>query len=614
MTSEMINLYPYQNKVVKFMKEIEKDYRSGGMINLEMGLGKSFVSLGLIFDTIDEIKRTLIIVPKSLLHNWEKEFKRYQEGRPKINFKNYYGVNLEKERVLFYENIVLTTYDAVRMNNEYINAQFDRVILDESQNIRNHKNRISKQICELKAYKRWCLSGTPFYNNYSDMFAQCKFIQKKPYDNKKVWINPTQEFLEDFRKECCYILKKKDVFKKNEQLQLPPIEHKKIEIKLSDKERGIYNKLKTMLNEGGKNTLGNLIKIRQTCCNTSVMTKSQHTCSICSGFTLNLYKCGHYICDFCMDNKQRERKYMKKHKCDICKIESTKFDSIIKIINKMKEDEKMIVFTQWKNMANLLKKYLKKRKIKTHIIHGGVTLKKRNEMIEKYEDDNKKVLIATIQTCGVGINLTRANHVILIDNWWNESLERQAIDRLYRLGQKREVSVYHLVMKNTIERWINFKQKQKRIQNGILFEKDNKNHRRIGESYGIYSEKRRNKTNPEKLKSVSRFYSEKKMSSLMLSACLDRTKIIESRVKVSMDKVKKEFPILGSKLVNKPYTVWEIRDIAARKIQKFMKRMVMTEDQRVQVNKSLEKQMPQDVVDVVLDFLHTQNFRKYESF
>ena len=605
----MINLYPYQNKVVKFMKEIEKDYRSAGMINLEMGLGKSFISLALIFETIEDISKTLIIVPKSLLHNWENEYKRYQEGRNKLRFSNYYGLDISRGN--FDENIILTTYDSVRLNNDYVNMTFDRVILDESQNIRNHKNSISKQIVNLKCRKRWCLSGTPFYNNYSDLYAQCKFLGKEPFNKKKSWINPTQEFLDEFRKEFCYILKKKEVFKGNKALELPKLNHKNVKIELSKKERNIYNKFKDMLNEGG-NTLAYLIKIRQSCCNSKVMTKVLNSCSLCKSYTFKQYKCGHYICDICMDYKSRPSDYIKSHRCDVCKIDSTKFDAILKIINEMGKDEKMVIFTQWKNMASLLKKYLKKRDIKTHNIHGGVTLKKRNEMIEKYNNDNRKVLIATIQTCGVGINLTRANHVILIDSWWNESLERQAIDRLYRLGQKREVNVYHLNMKDTIERWINFKQTQKRIQNNILFEKNNEKYRSMGESYGIYSERRSNKTDPDKLKSVSRFYNEKKMSKLMLSSCLDRTEAIESKSIINIETIRKELPIMGSKLNKKTYTLWEIRNKAARKIQEFMKKQVMTKEGRDEVNKSLKNEMPQDMVNVILGYLHTRKLGEYE--
>lgn len=599
----MIKLHSYQNKVVQFMKDVEKDYNSAGMINLEMGLGKTFISLGLIFEEIENIEKTLIVVPKSLLHNWEQEYNRFQEGRDRISFKNYY--RLDKSEQTFKENIILTTYDTIRLNYDFLNVEFGRIILDESQNIRNHKNRISKQVVKLNGNKRWCLSGTPFFNDYSDMYAQCLFLDKAPYNNKKCWRNPTEEFLEEFRKEFCYILKKKDVFKDNEELKLPPIEHINVKIKLSEKEGRIYNKFKDMLNEGG-NTLNYLIKIRQTCCNTKVMTKVNNYCSLCTDITYNHYKCGHSLCDECVDNKMRPEKYMRRHRCDICKIDSTKFKKILEIINEMEEDEKIVIFTQWKNMADLLIKFLKKNNQKTCYINGGVTLKRRNDIIDKFETNDKKILIATIQTCGVGINITRANHVILLDSWWNASLENQAIDRLYRLGQKREVYVYHLTMKNTIERWINFKQRQKKIQTKILFEKNNKDYKWLGQSYGIYSERRSNKTDPNGLRSVSRFYNEKKMSKLMLSSCLDRDKIYSTKILVSKESFKTDFPILTSKIFYKrnETTAWEIRNIAAYKIQNYLKKITFGKKQVIATKESLYHKFPDDLTNLLLSFIH----------
>ena len=604
----MINLYDYQKDIVSFMENIEKDDTSGGMLCVDMGLGKSFTSLGLIFRNTgeDESKSTLIVVPKTLLYNWEQEYKRYQEGRPEITFKNYYGLNTKEQT--FEENIILTTYDSVMLNYEYVQNKFYRIILDESQNIRNHKNKISKQVVNLKGFKKWCLSGTPFFNNYNDMYAQCLFLGK--YDDKEKWRKPTEKFLEEFRKEICYILKKEDVLVGDKAL--PKIEHKKIQIELNDSEKNVYNKFKNMMNEGG-NTLTYLIKIRQTCCNMKVMTKKENRCSLCTYMTKNRYRCGHYICESCYGRRGGSRKKMATKKCCVCKVDSTKFEKIVEILKSIPKEEKMVIFTQWKNMADLLKTFLRRKKIGSHTIDGSVSLKNRNSIIENFKQNDKKVLIATIQTCGVGINLTCANHVILIDSWWNASLEKQAIDRLYRIGQKREVKVYHIMIKDTVERWINFKQRQKKIQDKILFDKHNEKYKWLGESYGIYSKK---KTKEEKKMRTSRYLSNKRMSTLALSSCLDREKMITNKYLVNKEDeiLKEKLPLMMKEIFvkyNEP-TYWDLRNHASLRIQRFFKRIVM---KKRLTRKGLEKELPDELIDIIIDFIHpksksTQYFNK----
>ena len=504
----MITLHAYQDKVVKFMENVEKDHKAGGMICLDMGLGKTFTSLGLIFKNIAKINRTLIIVPKTLLHTWEMEYEKFKVGRADLSFATYYGKIQDKT---YSENIILTTYETVKRNHRFLQIQFERIILDESQNIRNKRCQITQQIVQLKGYKRWCLSGTPFFNNYHDLSSQCNFINILPFSNRNNWKNPTDLFLDDFRKNFCYILKKETVLVGDNKL--PKIFHHKISAQLSETEMKVYNQFKGFLNQGGQ-TLNYLIKIRQTCCNVKAMTKTEYKCCLCTNRTPNRYSCNHFICFQCTPKRRSRKK-----KCHICKIDSTKFKSILEVFNNVEnKKDKFVIFTQWKSMVTLLRKFLKKNGIRSHTIHGAVSLEDRNNIIDNFKNDNKRVLIATIQTCGVGINLTSANHVILLDSWWNSSLEKQAVDRLYRIGQNKEVHVYNIEIANTIEGWINFKQRQKKIQTRILFdEKDNREYKMLGESYGIYSTKKTSEHMRRR-----RFISAKRMSTLKLNACLNR--------------------------------------------------------------------------------------------
>ena len=520
-----------------------------------MGLGKTFTSLGLIFKHVKTVKKTLIVVPKTLLHNWESEYHKYQEGRNKIKFLRCYGSNMCKQlkKQDFYDhNIILTTYETIKRNQIFWNFEFDRIIIDESQIIRNQHNHITKHMRKLKARRKWCLSGTPFFNNYSDLYSQCDFIGIPPYNLKRNWKNPDENFLKQFRQEFCFILKKEQAIK------LPKIHHHNVNPLLNKKEQDIYDKFKWFLNCGG-NTLNYLIKIRQTCCNVKCLTKSPNHCAMCTMWTPDSgkFKCGHYLCGQCQGKRRRN----KKKECIVCRIKSTKFDKIKDIINQIPNEEKIVIFSQWKTMAKELKKYLRKKDIKSHIIDGSVDINKRNDIITSFKDYKKRVLIATIQTCGTGVNITRANHVILLDSWWNSALEKQAINRLYRIGQKREVNVYHINIKSSIEQWINYKQRQKKIQAQVLLNNDehqNEYFRWLKKSYP-------NKLNKTRLNSY----------------------IGRDKLRISHD----------PELVLK----WIREQIAARKIQKFFKNYIA---QKPKVKKQLDKKFGKDIGTLVYDFTY----------
>lgn len=573
----MINLYNYQDKVINFMENIEKDYISGGMICLDMGLGKSITSLELIFRNVNKYPITLIVVPKTLLNNWEQEFNKYKVGREKLTFKIYY--NVEIKRQTFQENIILTTYETIKKYQQFLKPLFSRIILDESQNIRNAKNELNKQIIQLKSLKKWCLSGTPFFNNYQDMYAQCKFIDISPFNIKKNWNNPTELFLNNFRKNFCYILKKEDALVGNQKL--PKISYHEINPKLNKTELEIYNQFQQFINERG-NTLSYLIKIRQSCCNSKVMTKVDNHCAICTDYTptTRKFKCGHFICWHCYRKRRSQHK-----KCHVCKIDSTKFDEILKIYKDSEKQDKIVIFTQWKGIVMLLEKYLSKKQIKSHIIHGAISLTQRNQIIESFKTDTNKILIATIQTCGVGINLTCANHVVLLDSWWNASLENQAIDRLYRIGQTKEVNVYHIIINKSIEKWIEFKQRQKKIQTQILFnEKHNEEYRWLGESYGLYS----NKKTSDVLRK-HKFFKAKKMSKLSMNSYLNRDFLY------SHDK-----------------EMWAKSQGASRIIQRFFKRFVTNAKHKQQTKEHLDKYFYEDITNIIYEytFYTTAYFQK----
>jgi len=135
-------------------------------------------------------------------------------------------------------------------------------------------------------------------------------------------------------------------------------------------------------------------------------------------------------------------------------ISSIKFDTIMNLYNQKPKDQKMVIFSQWEVSLNILGQYFKSHGIDYLLYHGQLSMEQRQKVLDQFRTDTITVLLMTLTSGGLGLNLTCANHVILMDSWWNQATENQAIDRVYRIGQTRKVEVHRLVVNNTIEQWL----------------------------------------------------------------------------------------------------------------------------------------------------------------
>ena len=396
----------------------------GGCLADDMGLGKTLQSIALLTKLNEEKKRkSLIVMPKSLIFNWENEFVKFS---PEIKVGIYYGNN-RNISILDSADVILTTYGTIRNDIEQIkDCQFDVVILDESQNIKNVNAQTTKAIMLLNGKNRIALSGTPIENNLSELYSLFRFLNPSMFGKIEDFNNhyavPIQrdndkEAIKELRKKIYpFILRrvKKEVLK-----DLPEKIEKTIFIQMNNSQRQLYeerrvyyyNQIRSQIQENG---LG----------------KTQF---------------------FILQALNELRQITSCPEMKNPRVISSKREILLhNILEAVENRHKVLVFTNYISSIKSICGDLDKYKIK-HISMSGGT-KDRQELVEKFQNDKKcKVFVMTLKTGGVGLNLTAADTIFIYDPWWNKTVENQAIDRAYRFGQDRTVFSYKLILKDTIE-------------------------------------------------------------------------------------------------------------------------------------------------------------------
>jgi SNF2 family DNA or RNA helicase len=423
-------LYDYQQKVVEWAQKLEL---GRGLLALDMGLGKTVTTLAII--CLNMYKKCLVIVPLCVLDQWRGEiekFTRYTSDTISIyQGKHRKQVNLEKAK------IVLTTYDVVIRDLDRLDtplskwqSQFDCVVLDEAQKVINPRTTTHKTCLKLvkQCNHRWLLTGTAIINKFNDLVSLSKFM-----DNQ----TELKEDLKQWRDKYYYRLTKKD-----SRLVLPEktVKDHYLEfdyvsmmpyIKLSNQTRRAYlDYLEERTQDDYSVLLVKILRLRQ-CCN--------HPNSALSKEAFRLKR-----------NRQ-------------CSAWSPKFNKAIEIIKNTPVNDKIIIFSQWGHNLSLFAKCLDQKGITHSLFNGKMNKNDKTRTLENFRKNNVKVILITTTAGAVGINLTCANHVIIMDSWWNMALENQAIDRAHRIGQEKPVFVHKLYMKDTIEHWMHKIKQEKHL-------------------------------------------------------------------------------------------------------------------------------------------------------
>ncbi|WP_031482133.1 DEAD/DEAH box helicase [Maridesulfovibrio frigidus] len=425
-------LRPYQLQGLSYLNFL-REYHFGGILADEMGLGKTIQTLSFLMSLYERgIKGpNLIIVPTSVLPNWEREAKKFV---PELSVLTIYGSRREELFKKINDScIVITTYALLRRDlEELLKREYTTVILDEAQNIKNPNTITAKSVRQLKSGMRLCLSGTPIENNLFELWSLFEFLMPGFLSSQHAFqrgiIKPIkdgdQEALDYLRTRVQpFILRrtKSEVAK-----DLPP----KIETvhycELIDEQRDLYNALAKRLRDqvlkdvdqkgmakSQMSILDALLKLRQICCHPRLLKLDM------PGFSTNL--------------------------------PSGKFDAFKDLIFDVVEGgHKVLVFSQFVQMLHIIRSWLTIKELPFTYLDGSS--KDRFEQVDKFNDSpDIPIFLISLKAGGTGLNLTSADYVIHYDPWWNPAVENQATDRTHRIGQKRQVFAYKMICQNTVE-------------------------------------------------------------------------------------------------------------------------------------------------------------------
>lgn len=427
-------LRPYQKEGVKWMKYLY-DNGLGGCLADDMGLGKTLQIITLLAGIYPaQEKPTLIVMPRSLIFNWENEFKRFA---PQLDVTTYYGNDRQLDESLKH-NIILTTYAMVRNDiDELCKVGFHMVVLDESQTIKNVQAQQTQSVYLLKAEKRFALSGTPVENNLSELYSLFRFLNPSMFgtleDFNSRYGNPIQRDDDKDAKASLrriifpFMLRrlKRDVLK-----DLPERIDETIYIDMDSDHERLYEERRKYYAE----------RIEEEIAKNGVA-KSQ----------------------FVMLQALNELRQIASvpEKASNGRVSSPKLEALVDSIgNAVENGHKAVAFFNFKAGIDLVARKLKQKGIGYEIMTGETT--DRAGAVEKFQNDPAcSVFLMTLKTGGVGLNLTVADIVYIVEPWWNKAAEQQAINRLHRIGQKSNVMSFSMITHNTIEEKIQILQQRK---------------------------------------------------------------------------------------------------------------------------------------------------------
>ncbi len=447
-------LRDYQKYGFKWLNTLSK-CGFGGILADDMGLGKTIQVLSLLsaYQKKHGKCHALVVCPASLVLNWEQEVKRYT---PNLSVSCILGTTQERTELLAKENranIIITSYDLLKRDLElYQPLAFDFEIIDEAQFIKNHNTQNARAVKCIHATCRFALTGTPIENTISELWSifdylmpgyLYKYTRFRQRFEVPIVKEGDKESLEELKRMTApFILRrlKKDVLK-----ELPDKTEITLYTGLSQEQNTLYQanlasmrqELEEKLNkdDSGKAkmmALAMLTKLRQICCDPTLLYENYSEASAKLDLCLNLVE------------------------------------------TSVASGHKMLLFSQFTSMLDIIKQKLRERKIPFYVIEGSTKKEDRLSQVKSFNEDDTPVFLISLKAGGTGLNLTGADIVIHYDPWWNLSAQNQATDRAHRIGQNKNVSVYKLIAKNTIEEKIMaLAQKKQSLAEQILPDEEN---------------------------------------------------------------------------------------------------------------------------------------------
>jgi SNF2 family DNA or RNA helicase len=441
-------LRDYQHHGLNWLTFLDKN-QLGGCLADDMGLGKTLQAITFLQYLKEKDKKclpSLIIAPTSLIFNWKNEIAKFC---PSLKMLAFVGSNRMENKDDFSKyDLIISTYGSLLNDVEFMkDFKFNYIILDESQAIKNPNSKRYKAVRLLNSYNRLVLTGTPIENNTFDLYAQMNFINPGLLGNMTHFKTEFSDAIDKEKNhEASHLLSKMIapflLRRTKEQVakELPEKTESIIYCEMGNEQRKVYDSFKNkyrdyLINKIDENGVENaqmyilegLTKLRQICNSPALISDEEDYGN-----------------------------------------QSVKMDLLLENIKEKTGNHKILVFSQFVKMLQLIKTRLDEEQIYYEYLDGQTT--NREEKVNNFQNNTDvRVFLISLKAGGTGLNLTEADYVFLVDPWWNPAVENQAIDRCYRIGQKQKVMAYRMICKDTIEEKIALLQgKKKAVATSII--------------------------------------------------------------------------------------------------------------------------------------------------
>ncbi len=423
-------LRSYQKEGVAWLHFMQENF-FGALLADDMGLGKTLQAICVLN------KPSLVVAPTSVIYNWEREINKF---RPELKVCVYHGL---KRTLSEDAEVVLTTYALLRQDESLLTSKaWEVAVLDEAQNIKNPDSQVAKAAFNITSRFRITLTGTPIENSLEDIWSQFHFLNRGILGSRKAFLEYYMRPISQGDEATSLRLKRRlrpfilRRLKSEVASELPERSNVVLYCELNDEERNTYKALLAGTNDEVLQKLNNgkdmfqilevLLRLRQAACHRGLI-----------------------------PGQQAET--------------SSKVERLLACLKEsVAEGHKALVFSQWTSLLDLIELALKKEGLAFDRIDGST--KNRGEIVDRFQSQKDlQVLLLSLKAAGTGLNLTAADHVFIVDPWWNPAIEEQAADRAHRIGQTKPVMVYRLVSKDTVEEKILLlKEKKKALASAVI--------------------------------------------------------------------------------------------------------------------------------------------------
>ncbi|MFD5075155.1 DEAD/DEAH box helicase [Streptomyces sp. NPDC058371] len=403
----------------------------GGCLADDMGLGKTITLIALhLHRQTDESAAgpTLVVCPTSLMGNWQREIERFAPGVP---VRRFHGSRRSVDALADGE-FVLTTYGTMRLDAARLaEVPWGMVVADEAQHVKNPYAATARALRTIGARARVALTGTPVENNLSELWAILDWTTPGLLGRlgtfRTRYAQPVEGGQDPAAAERLARLVRPFLLRRRKSdpgiaPELPPKTETDRAVSLTKEQTGLYEAVvrETLAEISGADSM-----VRR-------------------GLIMKLLTGLKQICN-------HPAQFLKE---DLPQIEgrSGKLELLDELLDTiLSEGASVLVFTQYVQMARLIERHLTARGVSSQFLHGGTPVGEREAMVQRFQDGEMPVFLLSLKAAGTGLNLTRAEHVVHYDRWWNPAVEAQATDRAYRIGQTRPVQVHRLITEGTIE-------------------------------------------------------------------------------------------------------------------------------------------------------------------